>query len=62
MFYNKNKVSEYLEALEANFSKAPNKKTKTYQAAKTNNRFNSFSQRSYTSEELDELERKLLSK
>lgn len=62
-WYQKNvKTESDLEALEANFSKTPNKKTKTYQAAKTNNRFNSFSQRSYTSEELDELERKLLSK
>ena len=39
-----------------------NKPTTTIEKPKTTNKFNSFSQRQYTSEQLDELERKLLSK
>jgi predicted phage replisome organizer len=39
-----------------------NKPTTTIEKPKTTNKFNSFSQRNYTQEELDELERKLLSK
>ena len=52
-----------LEALDNNFNKKnTSKKPKISHTPKTNNRFNSFSQRNYTSEELDELERRLLSK
>ena len=51
-----------LEALDNNFSKTSKDKSKAYQTPKTNNKFNSFSQRNYTTEELDALERKLLSK
>ena len=62
-WYQKNiKTESDLDVFESNFAKTPTKKQKTYQTPKTNNKFNSFSQRSYTSEELDELERKLLSK
>lgn len=39
-----------------------NQPTTTIEKPKTTNKFNSFSQRQYTSEQLDELERKLLSK
>ena len=54
---------EDLEDLENNYQKnQSSKKTKPYSTPKTNNKFNSFSQRNYTYEEIDELERKLLSK
>ena len=56
-------LSSDLEALDNNFNKKnTSKKPKVSHTPKTNNRFNSFSQRNYTSEELDELERRLLSK
>lgn len=42
--------------------KSFNQPTTTIEKPKTTNKFNSFSQRQYTSEQLDELERKLLSK
>ena len=52
-----------LESMEQNYQKSKEtKKTKSYSTPKTNNKFNSFSQRNYTSEEINELERKLLSK
>ncbi|MBE5934495.1 MAG: DnaD domain protein [Lachnospiraceae bacterium] len=57
------KTLQDLETLENNYQRSNSqKKTKQYSTPKTNNKFNSFSQRNYTSEELDELERKLLSK
>lgn len=42
--------------------KSFNQPTTTIEKPKTTNKFNSFSQRQYTTEQLDELERKLLSK
>jgi predicted phage replisome organizer len=42
--------------------KSFNQPTTTIEKPKTTNKFNSFSQRKYTTEQLDELERKLLSK
>ena len=49
--------------MEQNYQKIQaTKKTKSYSTPKTNNNFNSFSQRNYTSEEINELELRLLSK
>ena len=53
-----------IDALDNNYVRnatAP-KKVARYSTPKTSNKFNSFSQRNYTSEELDELERRLLSR
>ena len=58
------KTVDDIDALDNNYIKnttAP-KKVARYSTPKTSNKFNSFSQRNYTSEELDELERRLLSR
>lgn len=62
--WNSQKITtiQQIDALDNNFTKASNKKTSKYTTPKTSNKFNSFSQRNYTTEELDELERRLLSR
>ena len=64
-WYQKNvKTVQDIDTLDNNYNKTTNapKKVARYSTPKTSNKFNSFSQRNYTSEELDELERRLLSR
>lgn len=58
------KTIQDVNALDNNYNKSSStsKKVARYSTPKTSNKFNSFSQRNYTSEELDELERRLLSR
>lgn len=62
-WYNQKITSvKQIDDMDNNFAKTPVKKTVKYSTPKTSNKFNSFSQRNYTTEELDELERRLLSR